>query len=266
MSNSDVEFDRNNKLVTSWLFSPLVLGSIRLAIAIYALATLLVALIWPAVRLDEDSGEFFSFFTNLTFIGICAYFFASGVQTIFFALKGREGSTEASYPLKGWPRFLRYLHVLLLTTVTTYPILVTIVFWILLASSETFATTFSSWSNISKHALNAVFALFEIIFTNIAQAPWIDLPVTIVILAMYLGLAYLTKATQGFYHPKKQGAKLAAYIIGILVGHIIVFVVVFGAIKLRERLTKGKGETSGGKGLLTSDTEKRSTEGTNEAV
>lgn len=56
-----------------------------------------------------------------------------------------------------------------------------------------------AWSNISKHALNSVFALFEIIFTNVPPMPWVDLPATIIILAAYLGVAYITHATQGFY-------------------------------------------------------------------
>jgi hypothetical protein len=49
---------------------------------------------------------------------------------------------------------------------------------------------------------------------------------------MYLGLAYVTYATQGFYvysflNPSK-GAILAAYIVGILVGAIIVFAIANG--------------------------------------
>jgi hypothetical protein len=48
--------------------------------------------------------------------------------------------------------------------------------------------------------------------------------------ACYLGVAYITKATQGFYvysflNPSK-GPILAAYIVGILVGSIVVFVIV----------------------------------------
>lgn len=50
------------------------------------------------------------------------------------------------------------------------------------------------------------------------------------IVACYLGVAYITKATQGFYvysflNPSK-GPILAAYIVGILAGSIIVFVIV----------------------------------------
>ena len=47
--------------------------------------------------------------------------------------------------------------------------------------------------------LNTVFALFEILCTNSPPAPWITLPICILFLAMYLGVAYITHATQGIY-------------------------------------------------------------------
>lgn len=120
-----------------------------------------------------------------------------------------------------------------------------------------------AFSNISKHALNTVFAVFEIFLTNIGPLPWVQLPVTVLLLVGYLGVAYITHATQGFYSallphlsrsscsqvfslaysfldPKKQGKLLAAYIVGIAVGQIIVFLVVHGIIVLRERLTRRK--------------------------
>jgi hypothetical protein len=101
-------------------------------------------------------------------------------------------------------------------TITLPAFLVTIVYWILLSSSSTFATPYSgmnlspilflifsfkitAWSNISKHALNSVFAAFEISLSNVEPLPWIDLPPTIAILAGYLGIAYITHATQGIY-------------------------------------------------------------------
>ena len=48
-------------------------------------------------------------------MGLDAYFWAAGVQTIAFVLRGRR-----SYPLQTWPRFLQLLHVLLYTTVIIF--------------------------------------------------------------------------------------------------------------------------------------------------
>jgi len=234
----NAEYDRQFKLVTSYVFSPWLLAGLRLLIAVYVFVGLVYMLIRAAIVEDADS--FFSYFTNLTYVGICAYFFASGIQTLLYARRLNTG--DESYPLQRWPRILRYLHTLLLTTVVTYPFLVTIVYWILLASPSSFATPYSAWSNISKHALNSVFAAFEILLSNIEPLPWIDLPVTVVILAGYLGVAYITHATQGIYtysflDPKKQGKKLAIYIVGIAIGQVVVFCIVVGILHLRKRFT-----------------------------
>ncbi|KAJ3510636.1 hypothetical protein NLJ89_g4559 [Agrocybe chaxingu] len=212
---------------------------VRLSIAFYILVTLVFQLVWESTK-DDNIDSFFSYFTNLTFIGLCAYFFASGVQTFFYAR-----SPISDYPLQSWLRVFRYLHVLLLSTIVTFPLLVTIVYWALLASSSTFATPYIAWSNVSKHAFNTVFALFEVTLTSIGPMPWIDLPATLVMLGGYLGVAYITHATQGIYtysflDPKKQGAKLAAYIVGIAVGQIVIFVMILGIIHLRERFTMHK--------------------------
>ncbi|KAJ3475221.1 hypothetical protein NLI96_g11975 [Meripilus lineatus] len=231
-------FDPEHSLVTSPFFSPLVLAIIRLTLALYALITVLVILIWDATKLHVAE-RYFSYFTSLSYIGLLAYFWASGVQTLAFALRGGK-----SYPLQRWPRTLQFLHMLLYSTIVTFPLVVTIVFWSLLSSSGTFSTKFSSWSNVSQHALNSAFALFEILLTNVAPMPWIHVPFLIILLGAYLGVAYITFASQGFYtysflDPVKQGNLLAAYIVGIAAGEVVIFVVVRLVCMLRARLARG---------------------------
>lgn len=101
----------------------------------------------------------FSYFTDLSYIGIIAYFWASGVQTLAYALgRGKQ------YPLQRWPRPLQFLHSLLFSTITSFresshrlqlsihyncdpsAILVAIVYWIELSGPATFASKFSSMS------------------------------------------------------------------------------------------------------------------------
>ncbi|KAF8058529.1 hypothetical protein FPV67DRAFT_507543 [Lyophyllum atratum] len=236
-------FDPAHKHVTSPFVSPRALASVRLLLATYTLVTLLFTLIWEAVG-DEGAASFFSYFTHLSYIGLCAYFFASGVQTNAFAqsLRITDGTAStASYPLQRWPRPLQFLHVLLQLTITVFPIIVTIVFWILLASPAVFSTTLTSWSNISVHALNTVFAVAEILLTNIPPAPWLTIPLGFVLLAGYLGIAYITHETQGFYayaflDPHKGGGILAAYILGIAGGYLVICLIVRFLILLRIRL------------------------------
>lgn len=137
-------------------------------------------------------------------------------------------------------------------------IVVTIVFWALLADSSTFDNTFDRWKNISVHALNTAFVLLEIALGRVGPSPWLHLPVCILFLVGYLGVAYITHATQGFYSmypdsnhaslvypfilsaysfldPKKGHARLAGYIIGIAVAEVIVFTLVWGITTLRDR-------------------------------
>jgi len=220
-------------LVTSPFFSPITLAFIRLFLAFYTLFTSIFILVWEAVR-THDAGSYFSYFTDLSYIGLCAYFCASGVQTLIYARGNRE-----HYPLQTWPQSLQFLHVLLLSTIFTYPILVTVVYWSLLSTPTTFATPYSSWANISRHILNTAFSLFEVAFTHAGPTPWIHLPFVIVILASYLGIAYITRATQGFYaysflNPHKEHGKLAIYIVGIALAACLAFTLTRLLCVLRE--------------------------------
>ncbi|EDR00926.1 uncharacterized protein LACBIDRAFT_192763 [Laccaria bicolor S238N-H82] len=233
-------FDPAHKLVTSPVISsPFVLAILRLIVAFYTTFALIFSLAWEGTKLGT-ADSYFSYFTHLSYIGICAYFWASGIQTFSYYRRWRKAGAGVGYLLQRQPGVLRCMHVVLQSTVVTFPILVTIVFWALLSSPSTFETVYSSWDVISVHALNTVFALFEILLTNSPPAPWLTLPFGLFFLAGYLGIAYITHATQGFYSysfldPQKQHGKVAAYIVGIAVGEIIIFCLIRGVIVLRER-------------------------------
>ncbi|KAJ3758344.1 hypothetical protein EV360DRAFT_44135 [Lentinula raphanica] len=221
-------FDSQTAYVTSPWFSSMTLAAIRGTIAVYTLVTLLVILIWQATVLRDVNG-YFSYFTELTHIGICSYYWTSFTQTFIYALRQRHSiETTLEYPLQQWPRFLQLMHIMLESTVVSYPILVTVVFWALLASPTVFSTKFNAWSNLSLHILNSVWSLFEMIGTNSPAPRWCMLPCMIIILALYLAVAYITHATQGFYpysflDPSTSHSLLAGYIVGIGVAACIVF-------------------------------------------
>lgn len=92
--------------------------------------------------------------------------------------------------------------------------------------------------------MNAVYALFEIVFPRTAPLPFIDLVPIIILLALYLALAYLTHATEGFWvydfldNETSSSGKVAGYIVGILVAAIIVFLIVRYLIMLRVWVTE----------------------------
>lgn len=231
-------FDPASTLVTSPLFSPLVLAFLRLLFAVYTTTVLIITLIDDVN--NGDGASFLSYFTHLSYIGVCSYMWAAGVQTIVYALRVRRGRPDKGYPLQKWPAFLQVLHILLFSTITTFPIIVTAVYWALLTSSNTFATTFNAWNNVSVHAMNSGFALFEIFLTHVAPPPWIHALLVFLLLACYLGVAYITYATQGFYtysflNPSKEHGYLAAYIVGIGAAGFIIFALARTACALRTR-------------------------------
>jgi hypothetical protein len=179
----------------------------------------------------------FSFFTVLTYWGIAFYFFISALHTFSHA---RQGNPPL---LNRFPRPLQALHSLFFTTVTTLPFLVTIVYWAVLFSGLA-QTPFTWWTTISEHGLNSAFALFEIIFTRVNPQPWIHLIWLILLLSLYLGLAYILYAVKHYYVYSflKPNPSLGAVGIGIVAGYVIgigvslvgIFLLSKGAIALRK--------------------------------
>ncbi|KAJ7142453.1 hypothetical protein C8R44DRAFT_760686 [Mycena epipterygia] len=227
-------FDTRHTLVTSPFFSPRVLAAIRLAVAFYTFVTLVFSIVWGIV-VQKNAAGFFSYFTHLTYCGICGYFTAAGLQTALYARHGQK-----AYPLQRWAKPWRFLHLALLATITTYPILVSIVFWGILANASTFDARFDAWSAISVHLLNTVFALFEITATHTPVAAFLLLPLAIVLLLGYVGVVYITYATQGFYaysfmNPNGHPVRLVLYILGIGLAECVIFVAVYGLVRMRVR-------------------------------
>lgn len=64
----------------------------------------------------------------------------------------------------------------------------------------------------------------------------------VILLALYLALAYVTHATQGFYpyaflDPSYGRGRLAGYIIGIAAACVVIFLIVWGLVWIRRRFT-----------------------------
>jgi hypothetical protein len=257
-------FDPSHRYETSWLVSPWVLFGIRAFIvsisfqthpkfpqsalmltsqpqSFYAFTVLIFALIWVGVQPSYGGGSqaslSFSYFTILTYWGLAFYFLFAAIHTFTYARSGTP-------LLSRWPRPLQALHALYYTTIVVYPFVVTIVFWAVLFSAW-WNRRYYQWSNISEHAMNSLFALTEIFLPRTTVRPWIHLLWLIVILACYLGLAYLTHYTRGVYvygflDPADGKGKLVGYVFGILAGVIVIFLIVQGVIWLRKWLTEKK--------------------------
>lgn len=82
----------------------------------------------------------------------------------------------------------------------------------------------------------------EIVLPTTQSPPWLHLPFLILILALYLSVAYLTYATQEFYpygflNPGEGHGRVAAYCFGILAAGLVIFMVVWLLILLRRKFT-----------------------------
>lgn len=109
-----------------------------------------------------------------------------------------------------------------------------------------FNSDFAVYSNVSQHILNTIFAAFELIIPRTSPTPWIHLPILVVILALYLGLAYVTYDAQHFYvydflddRIYSRGA-ITGYCFAILAVTVVAFVIVHYLIMLREWFTEKK--------------------------
>lgn len=196
--------------------------------------------------------------TVLCYWGTSFYFLIAAIHTFSYAL---HGGTPL---LNRFPRPLQALHYLFYTTIVTYPFLVTIVYWGILYSS--FASRFALWSNISQHALNSVFGIFELVFSRINPSPWIHLLWLVVILASYCGLAYVTYATKHYYvysflNPEPENyvtvngvrtneggvgkGAVVGYVFGIAVAIVLIFCVSKGLQWVRKWGAEKKGGMQG---------------------
>lgn len=140
-----------------------------------------------------------------------------------------------------FPRPLQFFHVLLVSTITTYPLVVTIVFWTLLSGDGVYEDAYSTWGNLTKHALNLAFTQLDVtILGRAPMCPWWHMLFVVFIIACYVGVAYITYADQGFYpydflNQGENGTGIvAAYVVGIGVGTVISFLIGDFLIFLRE--------------------------------
>ncbi|TGZ82175.1 hypothetical protein EX30DRAFT_340064 [Ascodesmis nigricans] len=237
-------FDPTHRYFTSWLISPFALSLLRGIIALYVFVTLIYTLAYSSVNNPQRVGRHWSYFTNITNWSEAFYFLFAAGHGAWYARNGRV-------PLEQWWKLLRFAHGLLYTTVLTFPILVTLVYWIILApSDDVFTSRFETWNNISVHALNCVWSLIEILIPRTEPPAILHLIFLILFLALYLALAYVTKETQGFYtysflDPGKGVGSLVGYMFGVLIGICVLFAIVWGVVWLRKWITEEKGGFGG---------------------
>ena len=249
--------------VTSWFLPTYALASIRAFLSAYCFTTIFYSWSWFAthhvtfhlqdIGIDpitfsmgvEAIGRSFSYFTYLSYWGLAFYFAFAAMHTF---VKAKRHNTwldkwhQSATWLDDWPLSLQILHSILYSSIVCLPFLVSAIYWASMWVGPWFKQDFDSWSAISIHVLNSIFATFEIVATQTSPLPWLHLPALLVIMALYLGVAYLTKATAGVYvylwlDPKVGAGKIIAHVIGYGMAMVVIFNLVRAAMWLRCRLT-----------------------------
>lgn len=250
-------FDPRYSFVRSNFIHSFVLAIIRTVITLYCFTTIVVCYSYLAHNTSTTNlqdvnissytiitgsngiGQSFSFFTYLTFWSLGFYFLFASIHTFCYAVNRTTW-------LHRWPRPIQLLHSFYYSTITCFPFLVSIVFWGTMYSGPWPNHRFDQWINISVHSLNSLFAIIEIVLPATESPPWSHILILLVSLSLYLGLAYLTRWTGGFYvyewmNPAHGWLSIVLHILCYTVGIILIFFLVSGAIWVRNKLKGDEG-------------------------
>lgn len=224
------------RYMTSPQMSPSTLGYCRLTIGSYALLVIVVNLIYSGIH--QGLQLWFSYYTHISFVALCFYFFFAGAHSLIFAKHG------LSKGLARWPKFLQLAHMVLQHTVCTYAFVVTVVFWLALSDGALSNGPYSAWMNISVHTLNSVFALFDI-FSSRIVAKWTQIIGSIFLIGLYIPVVYITFGTTGKYVYWFFGAQASwqvAAAVGMIAAATILANFIVQLLELtREKVCKDRG-------------------------
>jgi hypothetical protein len=219
---------------TSPLMAPSTLGKCRFAIGIYALGVVLIDAIHT--RFFADLSLWVTYFTHITFVALSAYFLFGGWHTLTYA---QHGMTRG---LPTWSRPLQLMHMVLQHTVCAFAFLVTIVYWAVLAGDMSL-DPYSLWINVSMHALNTAFVLFEIWCSRVTTRFALMIP-SFALVLLYLPVVYISYARTHqwvyFFFGSANSAIVAGSILGIGGLSLLCNTVVQLLQALRERVFTAK--------------------------
>ncbi|KAJ2017754.1 hypothetical protein GGI01_003721 [Coemansia sp. RSA 376] len=140
------------------------------------------------------------------------------------------------------PKTLQLLHWLLFDSVVLFATVVTVMFWSSIYRSSDYTSAELRWSTASVHALNLVCVLVDMLFGAMMLSPHWSHSLTLAVIGMlYLALAYINEAVNGwftydFLNYRKHKSIIAPTIIGMFVGFLLLYYVLYGIQLLLERV------------------------------
>ncbi|KAJ1644135.1 hypothetical protein IWQ61_010451, partial [Dispira simplex] len=199
--------------ITSNLVQPRVLFFVRLFLMLYCVATTIVLFY-------ANSYRFFYFMTCWSFLGLTIYLIIATVVSGRYCF-GPANMGQRPNLLEGAPRIVQLVHWWLYETITTFHILVPLVYWTLLKSQLNTNSALHFYTSIGAHAIDFVVMAIEVLLNRQKVVPT-HCVILLIILVLYLGLAYLVWGATGFFvysflnFEAKKGF-VALYVLGVAV-------------------------------------------------
>ncbi|KAI8870366.1 hypothetical protein GQ42DRAFT_107416, partial [Ramicandelaber brevisporus] len=215
------EFDRE-RVVSSPFVSTRTLFFVRFILTLYMLIVNLQLLIYQASR--GNARFLYAFFTNLSYIGLTSYMVTATVHTGIAAFN----TTNRYYLFDLLPSFFsNVLLWLVYETAIPYSFVVTVIYWSILYRASDQPSAIKTYSNVSVHALNFVFAFIEMSLNRMvmkrSHTIYFCIPAV-----LYLCLAWMLYGIYGvFVYPFLDFVRYKAAIVGIIAGLVVGFILVF---------------------------------------
>nr|CDI55983.1 conserved hypothetical protein [Melanopsichium pennsylvanicum 4] len=104
------------------------------------------------------------------------------------------GSTyPRSFLSRSFSRPLQFCHTLLVSTVSSFPLVVMVIFWTVLRGPAPLSDPYSAFANIGKHTLNYFLTMLDlVVLSRTSLRPWWHLIPIVAILGLYIGIVDIT--------------------------------------------------------------------------
>ncbi|KAK9693712.1 hypothetical protein K7432_013764 [Basidiobolus ranarum] len=199
--------------------------------------TLTVAITNFVINIDNVWEGFFVYFTDLSFLGLVAYFMVS----TYHSLRYYNGSIQFLH--SSWiarSKFLRFVYWLLYETIVVFHVVVPIVYWTLIFTPSN-RSTLLLWVNGSIHGSDFFFMIIEVVLGRWTLT-WKHLPFVLLFPVLYMCMAFLNYAINDYFvygflnwYARKSGYVALIYL-GVALFFVAVFVAMLYVHRLRDRI------------------------------
>ncbi|KAI9305935.1 hypothetical protein BJ944DRAFT_264360 [Cunninghamella echinulata] len=228
------------RAVTSYWIPSKVFLIIRLIICVYSTIIIWGNLANSAISYKKENTPFifFGYFTNLTFIGLHAYYVTVCYHHVRYILS--KGQLNSFF---NQPTTLNYLFIYLYHTIITFNIVTPVVYWSFLNGTEVLSPL-QTFFNVSVHGVSFFMMLIDVILNRIQIYTNMVL-LLIINVAIYMCLSFVVYSVDDIwvYPFLDWSGGLKAALMYIVVGtiFIIAFFIILAIHDLRDWIAKATG-------------------------